>query len=225
MLRNELDEIIDSLISRYPDGAKCGLSWRNPLELLISTILSAQCTDVRVNLVTPALFAAFPDARAFAEADISDIEDKIRSCGLYRTKAANIQNCCRKLLEDYGGEVPDELDELVKLPGTGRKTANLVLGEWFGQPAYVIDTHVKRIWGLLGITESRTPEQIEADLRKLIPPEDPESEKALMLSHLLITHGRATCKAGRPACAECCIKEHCAHWRVSCEAKAEEGNV
>ena len=213
MHRDELNEIIRKLRERYPDGDKCGLRFRTPLELLASTILSAQCTDVRVNKVTPELFARFPDARAFAEADVAEIEDSIRSCGLFRTKAANIKKCCTRIVNEFGGEVPDTLKTLVKLEGTGRKTANLVLGEWYGQPAYVIDTHVKRIWGLLGITPADTPEKIEKDLRKLIPPEDPDAADALALSHLLITLGRDVCVAGHPKCAACPINMHCAHFR------------
>ena len=127
-------------------------------------------------------------------------------------KAANIKKCCRQLADEYGGEVPDSIDAMTELAGTGRKTANLVMGEWFGAPAYVIDTHVKRIWALLGISGSTTPEAIEKDLRVLIPPEDPKSGDALALSHLLITHGRAVCVAGRPDCQACPISSHCAHF-------------
>ncbi|MBR7062525.1 MAG: endonuclease III [Clostridia bacterium] len=212
MTRAELDEIIAELRQAYPGGDKCGLRFGSAVQLLVSTILSAQCTDVRVNKVTPALFARFPDARSLADADLSELEALIRSCGLYRTKAANIKKCCRQLTDEYGGEVPDSIDAMTELAGTGRKTANLVMGEWFGAPAYVIDTHVKRIWALLGISGSTTPEAIEKDLRVLIPPEDPKSGDALALSHLLITHGRAVCVAGRPDCQACPISSHCAHF-------------
>lgn len=210
--REELNEIIRLLREKYPDGDKCSLTFKSPVQLLVSTILSAQCTDVRVNKVTPSLFARFPDAASLALADVSEIEELIHSCGLYRSKAANIKKCAEMIVERFDGTVPDNIDDLTKLPGTGRKTANLVIGEWFGRPAYVIDTHVKRIWHLIGITDSETPESIERDLRLLIPPEDPEASDALALSHLLITHGRNTCKAGRPDCAVCCIKEHCDHF-------------
>ncbi len=213
MRRKELDEIIDLLKKAYPDGDKCSLRFDSAVQLLVSTILSAQCTDVRVNAVTPELFRKYPDANALAEADITDLENTIKSCGLYRTKAANIKKCARMIVDEFGGELPDTLDELTKLPGTGRKTANLVMGEWYGRSAYVIDTHVKRIWHLIGITDSTTPESIETDLRKLIPPDDPESDKALRLSHLLITHGRNVCIANRPDCASCVIKEHCGHYK------------
>lgn len=210
MERTELDEIIALLRARYPDGDKCSLGFNSAFQLLVSTILSAQCTDVRVNKVTPALFARFPDAASMAASDIDELESLIKSCGLYHSKAVNIKNCARMIVDDFGGEVPDNLDDLVKLPGTGRKTANLVMGEWYKEPAYVIDTHVKRIWHLLGISDSTSPETIERDLRALIPPDDPSAADALALSHLLITHGRSTCVAGRPDCANCCLKEHCA---------------
>ncbi len=212
MLRDELDTIIRKLRAEYPDGDRCGLRFSDPVQLLISTILSAQCTDVRVNKTTPALFARFPDAKAFADADVKEIEELIKPCGLYHTKAANIKKCCESIVNDFGGNVPGTIGELTTLAGTGRKTANLVLGEWFGRPAYVIDTHVKRIWSLLGITGSTTPEAIEDDLRTLIPPDDPEAGEALALSHLLITHGRNVCVARRPDCASCCIKDHCRHY-------------
>ena len=219
MTRAELDQIIDKLQAAYPGGDKCALRFNSAVQLLVSTMLSAQCTDVRVNKVTPALFARFPDAEAFAAADIGELEELIRSCGLFHTKAANIKKCCAQLVERYGGEVPGSLDAMTELAGTGRKTANLVMGEWFGRPAYVIDTHVKRIWALLGISDSTTPETIEKDLRVLIPPEDPNAADALSLSHLLITHGRATCVAGRPDCADCPISMHCAHFKKLTEGQ------
>ena len=213
MLRDELDIIIKLLKEAYPDGDKCSLSFDSAFQLLVSTILSAQCTDVRVNIVTPVLFSKYPDAASMAAADVNDIENIIKSCGLYKTKASNIKKCAQMIVSEFGGEVPGTLDELVKLPGTGRKTANLVMGEWFGKSAYVIDTHVKRIWHLIGISDSTSPEAIEADLRELIPPEDHNAGNALRLSHLLITHGRNICVANRPECSRCPIKEHCAHYK------------
>ena len=208
MLRKELNEIIDILKEEYPQ-AECSLRWKSPLELLICTQLSAQCTDMRVNMVTPALFARFPDAQSFADADVAEIEEYIKSTGLFRSKAKNIKACCRKIIDDYGGNVPDSMEELVKLPGTGRKTANLVLGEYFGKPAYVVDTHMIRLTHLIGISDGRDAVSIEKDLRKLIPPEDPQSKDALLLSHMLIDHGRKVCIANRPQCGECCLKEKC----------------
>lgn len=212
MLRKELDEIIEILKKEYPQ-AECSLRWKSPLELLICTQLSAQCTDVRVNMVTPALFKRFPDAKSFADADVTEIEEYIKSTGLFRSKAKNIKACCRMIIDNYGGEVPDTLEELVKLPGTGRKTANLVLGEYFGKPAYVVDTHMIRLTHLIGISDGRDAVEIEKDLRRLIPPEDPKSKDALLLSHMLIDHGRKVCIANRPKCEECCLKDKCREGR------------
>lgn len=208
MLRKELDLIIEALRAEYP-VAHCSLNWRTPLELLISTQLSAQCTDARVNMVTPALFARFPNAAAFAEADVSEIESYIHSTGLYKNKAKNIKLCCQQLLERHGGEVPDTMEALTALAGTGRKTANLVLGELYGTPAYVVDTHVTRLCGLLGITKHKDPVHIERDLRRLIPPEGPNPEEALALCHRLVLHGRRVCIARRPQCDACCLKDLC----------------
>ena len=163
--------------------------------------------------MTPYLFERYPDAQALASADLAELESIIRSCGLYHSKAVNLKKCAGMIVDEFGGQVPDNIDDMVKLPGTGRKTANLVMGEWFKAPAYVIDTHVKRIWHLIGITDSTTPETIEKDLRILIPPDDEKASDALALSHLLITHGRNTCVALRPACPDCCISGHCAYYR------------
>ena len=208
MRRSKLNRIIELLEQEYPE-VRCSLNWSTPLELLISTQLSAQCTDARVNLVTPALFERFPDAKAYAEADVTEIESYIHSTGLYKNKAKNIKLCCQQLLERHNGEVPDTMEALTALAGTGRKTANLVLGELYGKPAYVVDTHVTRLCGLLGITKKKDPVQIERDLRKLIPPDGPNPEKALGLCHRLVYHGRKVCIARRPQCGECCLKEIC----------------
>ncbi|MBR5500374.1 MAG: endonuclease III [Clostridia bacterium] len=208
MRRSKLNRIIELLEQEYPE-VRCSLNWRTPLELLISTQLSAQCTDARVNLVTPALFERFPDAKAYAEADVTEIESYIHSTGLYKNKAKNIKLCCQQLLERHNGEVPDTMEAMTALAGTGRKTANLVLGELYGKPAYVVDTHVTRLCGLLGITKKKDPVQIERDLRKLIPPDGPNPEKALGLCHRLVYHGRKVCIARRPQCGECCLKEIC----------------
>ncbi len=208
MRRSKLNQIIKALEQEYPE-VRCSLNWSTPLELLISTQLSAQCTDARVNMVTPALFARFPDAKAFAEAEVEEIETYIHSTGLYKNKAKNIKLCCQQLLERHNGQVPDTMEAMTALAGTGRKTANLVLGELYGQPAYVVDTHVTRLCGLLGITKHTDPVQIERDLRKLIPPEDPNPEKALAFCHRLVYHGRKVCIARRPQCGECCLKKYC----------------
>ncbi len=208
MHRSKLNQIIEALEQEYPE-ARCSLNWKTPLELLISTQLSAQCTDARVNMVTPALFARFPDAQSFAEADVAEIEKYIHSTGLYKNKAKNIQLCCRQLLERHQGEVPDTMEALTALAGTGRKTANLVLGELYGKPAYVVDTHVTRLCGLLRISKHKEPVQIERDLRKLIPPDGPDSAKALGLCHRFVLHGRKVCIARRPQCDGCCLKAMC----------------
>lgn len=208
MRRSKLNQIIELLEQEYPE-VRCSLNWSTPLELLISTQLSAQCTDARVNLVTPALFERFPDAKAYAEADVTEIESYIHSTGLYKNKAKNIKLCCQQLLERHNGEVPDTMEAMTALAGTGRKTANLVLGELYGKPAYVVDTHVTRLCGLLGITKKKDPVQIERDLRKLIPPDGPNPEKALGLCHRLVYHGRKVCIARRPQCGGCCLKEIC----------------
>ena len=196
-------KILAGLKKRYPD-AHCELTHDNPLQLLISTILSAQCTDKRVNMVTPALFDRFPDAQAFAQADPEELMQMIRSTGFYQNKAKNIKKCCQVIVEKHTGHVPDNLEDLVQLGGVGRKTANVILGNAFGKPAMVVDTHVKRISNLLGLTAEQDPVKIEFALMKIIPKKD-----WTVFSHYLISHGRTTCKARRPACDACEISQHC----------------
>lgn len=196
---------VDALEREYPD-AVCSLRSGDPLQLLIATRLSAQCTDARVNMVTPELFAKYPDAAAFAAADPEDIGKIIHSCGFFVTKSRDIVNMCSMLLSDYGGRVPDSIDELVKLPGVGRKTANLVAGDIYGKPSIVCDTHCIRITNLLGLTDSKDPLKVENELRPLLPP-----ERSGMFCHRLVYHGRAVCVARRPDCARCCLRELCAH--------------
>ncbi len=195
--------ILNELTRCYP-RAECGLNYRNPLELLVATILSAQCTDVRVNKVTPALFALFPDARALAAADLEELEAAIRSTGFFRHKAKNIQECCRQLVEKHDGRVPGSLEELVALPGIGRKTANVILGEVFNVPGVVVDTHVKRLSRHLGLTRHQDPVKIERDLMAILP-----RENWTIFSHLLIHHGRQVCIARRPRCQECGLRSVC----------------
>ena len=196
--------IISRLKAVYPD-AHCELNFQNPLQLLIATILSAQCTDKRVNLVTQALFQKYGTARDFAEAEPSTLEGDIKSTGFYRNKARNIQGACRALVGRHGGEVPRTLDELVQLDGVGRKTANVVLGNAFGlTEGIVVDTHVVRLSARLGLTRQKDPEKIEADLQKLVLRED-----WTLVSHLLIWHGRRRCDARKPDCAGCEIKGLC----------------
>lgn len=192
------------LAAEYPD-ATCALTHGNPLELLVATILSAQCTDARVNQVTPALFARCPDARSYAEIPLSELEELIRSTGFYRNKARAIQALGRVLLERHGGEIPATMEELVQLPGVGRKTANVVLGTAFGRnEGIVVDTHVARLSRRLGLTRAAQPERIERDLMELLP-----QEVWTVWSHELILHGRKVCQARKPHCGRCVLAELC----------------
>jgi len=188
----------------YPD-AHCELNFSDPLELLVATILSAQCTDVQVNKVTPALFAKYRTARDYAESDPAALEHDLRAIGLYRAKARNIRACCRLLVDEHGGKVPDSMDALVALPGVGRKTANVVLGNAFGQNVgVVVDTHVARLSARLGLTRHTDPKKIERVLMKLVPRED-----WTLFSHWLVFHGRRRCKAVKPDCPNCELKDWC----------------
>ena len=190
--------ILERLKELYPE-APCSLDYENPLQLLIATMLSAQCTDARVNIVTPTLFKRFPTVTDYAEADVSDIEQYVKSTGFYRNKAKNIRAACEKIIIDFGGEVPQSMEELTSLPGVARKTANVVLAHAFGINAGVtVDTHVKRITNRLGLTKHDAPVKIEQDLMKLLPQPDWEN-----WSIRLVYHGRAVCDARKPTC-ECC---------------------
>jgi endonuclease-3 len=196
--------IVGKLKRYYPD-AHCALNHSNALELLIATILSAQCTDGRVNIVTRDLFAKYRTAKDYASADIQDLENEIRSTGFFRSKAKALKGTGRKLVEEHGGEVPRELDALTKLPGVGRKTANVVLGNAFGIACgIVVDTHVKRLAYRLGLTSAKTPEKVELDLQPLIAKGD-----WILISHLLISHGRQICKARKPQCEKCFLEGVC----------------
>jgi len=195
--------LLERLEGLYPD-ARCALFYRNPLELLIATILSAQCTDVRVNQVTPALFARYPDAQALANADPAELEELIRSTGFFRNKAKNIIGCARTLVLHHDGEVPRRMEELVALPGVGRKTANVVLGNVFAIPGMVVDTHVKRLAGRFGWSRESDPVRIEKDLCRLLP-----QDRWTQTSHVLILHGRALCKAPIPYCTLCPVLDLC----------------
>lgn len=194
---------VAALKKEYPD-ALCSLTYTNPLQLLIATRLSAQCTDARVNIVTPALFARFPTLEAFADGPVEDIEELIHSCGLYKTKARDIFAMCNMLKREYGGVVPDSIEELTHLPGVGRKTANLVVGDIYHKPAVVTDTHCIRICGKLGISEGKEPYKVEKQLRAVLPPEESNN-----FCHRLVLHGRAVCTARSPKCSECCMNEFC----------------
>lgn len=196
-------EVIKRLKTEYPE-VKCALVYDKPHELLIATRLSAQCTDKRVNLVTPALFKRFPTIEAFAEADIAEVEEYVKSCGLYHTKARDIVEMCRQLRDIYGEIVPDTVDELVKLAGVGRKTANLVAGDLYGKPAIVCDTHVIRLSNRLGLAHGKDAVQIEKQLRAIIPPQE-----GLNLCHRLVWHGRLVCPARSPHCKSCVLADIC----------------
>jgi endonuclease-3 len=196
--------VIPRLKAEYPD-AKTELDWTNPLELLVATILSAQTTDVRVNGVTKTLFQRYSTAHDYAEADPGELEEEIRPTGFYRNKARSLRGMARALVEEHGGEVPSTMQELVALPGVGRKTANVVLGNAFGvDEGIVVDTHVRRVAGRLGLTAEQDPEKIEQDLMNVVPRED-----WTVFSHLLILHGRRICKARKPDCPNCPLNDIC----------------
>lgn len=195
---------IEALKNEYPD-AICSLVYTDPLQLLIATRLSAQCTDARVNLVTPALFERFPDVDAFADASSDEVAEYIKSCGLYKTKSRDIVAMAQMLRDEFGGRVPDNIDDLTKLPGIGRKTANLVCGDVFGQPGVVVvDTHCIRITSRLGLHKLTDQKKIEFALRDLLPPGESND-----FCHRLVLHGRAVCTARSPKCADCCMNEFC----------------
>lgn len=194
---------IEALEKEYPD-ALCSLEASNPLELLIATRLSAQCTDARVNLVTPALFSRYPTLDDYCNARVEDIEEIIHSCGFYRAKAKDILGMALKIRDDFGGEVPDSIEKLTSLPGVGRKTANLIMGDVYKQPAVVADTHLIRITNLLGLTDSKDPFKVEMQLKKILPP-----EKSNDFCHRIVLHGRAVCIARRAACEKCCMRDFC----------------
>jgi endonuclease III len=192
------------LLDLYYLNARCTLEYRTPLELLVATILSAQCTDERVNRVTPELFKKYPDADAYARVPLEELEADIKSTGFYHNKARSIQACCRDISQNYSGKVPAQLEALVKLPGIGRKTANVILGNAFQVPGIAVDTHVGRVAHRLGLTFQKDPVKIEQDLMTLIP-----QAQWVHFSHQLIMHGRAICQARKPNCAICPLQSHC----------------
>lgn len=200
---NKVTNILSALKALYPD-ALCALHFGKDYELMIAVRLSAQCTDARVNLVTPALFAKYPTLVAFAQADIADVEQMVHSCGFYKHKARDIVLACQMLLRDYGGRVPDNMDDLLKLPGVGRKTANLLLGDIYHKEAYVCDTHCIRICGKLGLSQGKDPQKVEMQLRRVIPPEESSD-----FCHRIVLHGRAVCTARSPKCSQCTLAPFC----------------
>ncbi len=194
---------VEALKKEYPE-AVCSLTYEDPLQLLIATRLAAQCTDARVNIVTPALFERFPTVDDFANATYEEVAEYIKSCGLYKTKSRDIVEMAKALNENFGGKVPDNIDDLISLPGIGRKTANLVVGDIYGKPAVVVDTHCIRITKRLGLHTLKDQKKIEFELRKLLPPEESND-----FCHRLVLHGRAVCDARKPKCEECCMKDFC----------------
>ncbi len=203
-LKKRAGRVYRKLLTMYPD-ATCALRHRNAFELLIATILSAQCTDARVNMVTPALFKRFPTPQAMAEADQTELETLIKSTGFYRNKAKNIKGAAQTIVERFGGEVPDTMEDLLHLPGVARKTANVVLGNAFNKnEGVVVDTHIGRLSNRLGFTRHKDPRKIEKDLIELFP-----RESWTMLAHLLIYHGRQICMARKPRCEECPLNKDC----------------
>lgn len=197
-------EILDKLDAVYTREYKCYLNHQNPGQLLIATILSAQCTDARVNIVTESLFEKYPDMQAFANADLEELEQDIRSTGFYHNKAKNIIACARKIVLEFGNEVPRELEELISLPGVGRKTANVIRGNIFNEPSIVVDTHVKRISKRLGFTKEDDPEKIEYDMMKVLP-----KEHWILYNIQIITFGRQICLARNPKCEQCFLTKYC----------------
>ncbi len=200
-------EKVIEILEKEISNPRIELNFSTPLELLVATILSAQCKDERVNRVTPELFRRFKEARDYAEADIKEIEEIIRPISFYRNKARMIVNCCKRIVEDFNGKVPDNLEDLVTLPGVGRKTANILLGNAFGKQAIAVDTHVKRVAQRLGLTTSQDPDRIEEDLRRQIP-----EDRWTRATNLLILHGRYTCKAKAPDCPRCGLRELCEYY-------------
>ena len=203
--QEQVNEIVRLLLEEYPE-ARCSLDYEKPYELLFSVRLAAQCTDERVNQITPALFARFPTLESFAEADVQELEQYVHSCGFFRAKAHDIVACAQALLVKHGGRVPDTMEELVALPGVGRKTANLILGDVYHIPgSTVVDTHCIRLSNRLGLVDNiKEPEKIERELRKILPP-DSSSD----FCHCVVLHGRAVCDARRPLCESCCVRHLC----------------
>ena len=203
-MEDKVCAIIDILKDRYPD-APCALHYKKDYELMIAVRLSAQCTDARVNLVTPALFKKYPTLEAMANADITDVENLVHSCGFYKHKARDIVLGCRMLLEEYDGKVPDTMEKLLRIPGVGRKTANLLLGDLYGTPGSVVcDTHCIRICGRLGLSQGKEPEKGERQLRAILPPEESSD-----FCHRIVLFGRDCCSSQRPKCGECPLTMFC----------------
>ena len=211
-LEDRVTEVLRRLDQEYGTDMRCYLSHENAWQLLIATILSAQCTDARVNMVTPDLFRQYPSVQAFAEADTKELEQAIRSTGFYHSKAKNIIACCKMLMEHFDGEIPRTIEELTSLPGVGRKTANVIRGNIYEEPSIVVDTHVKRISVRLGFSDSSDPVRIEQDLMKILP-----KENWIRYNIQIIFLGRTICKAPTPKCSECYLRDICPSYRTNFE--------
>ena len=209
----KIREILEEI---YPD-VRCTLNYSNPLEMLIATQLSAQCTDARVNIITKELFKRFRTVEDYANAELPELESYIRSAGFYTTKAKNIKACCQRLIAEYNGQVPDTMEDLLTLPGTGRKTANLVLGDIFKKPAVVVDTHCIRLTNRLGLTKESDPTKIEFELKKLLPP-----DYQLKFCHQMVHHGRVCCTARKPKCTECALFAVCKNPEITQKGKKSQ---
>ena len=199
---------VEALKKEYPE-AICSLTAKNEFELLVATRLSAQCTDARVNIVTPALFERYKTLEDYASADVEDVENYIRSCGFFHTKARDIIGMAQQILERFDGRVPDNIEDLTSLPGVGRKTANLICGDVYGKPAVVADTHLIRITNLLGLVKTKDPAKVETELKKILPPEESND-----FCHRCVLHGRAVCIARRPKCENCCMADFCSSAQI-----------
>lgn len=214
MTKKERVSLLIELMDKAYPNVKCSLNYSNPLEMLIATQLSAQCTDARVNIVTEQLFKRYKTVYDYANADINELQEYIRSAGFYKNKSKNIIACCKRLIEAYNGEVPDTMEDLTSLAGTGRKTANLVLGDIFHKPAVVVDTHCIRLSNRIGLVSDKDPVKIEMALKKIVPP-----DKQLRLCHQFVYHGRACCTARKPDCLNCPISGACKKIGVKEEKK------
>ncbi len=208
----KIKEIFDKV---YAD-AKCSLDYTEPYQLLIAVVLSAQCTDKRVNIVTQTLFDKYKTLKDFADADIDELAEAVKPCGFYKTKSRNIKALAQKIIEEYGGKIPDTMEELTALPGVGRKTANLILGDVYGKPALVIDTHAIRLTGRIGLTKETDPKKIEFDLKKFVP-----DDYSIHFCHQLVWHGRAICTARSPKCEICPIAMLCRYYEKTYVKKGD----
>lgn len=206
--KEKIQAILNIFEAEYGD-AECSLDYVNPLHLLIATQLAAQCTDARVNMVTPTLFSRYSTAEDFMNADMMELEGLIKSTGFFRNKSKNIIACCKMLVEEFNGEVPENIEDLIRLPGVGRKTANLVLGDAFGIPGIVIDTHAGRVARRLGLTKETDPTKVEFDLVKIVP-----KEKWIILGHWFVAHGRAVCNSRNPKCGLCRLAPMCEYFKT-----------